>query len=104
MIRIIDGKRYNTKTATMVAGDSFGYAGDFREYCEVLYRTEKGVWFLHGQGGPMTRWGQGDVAQEGRCGGEGIEVMTDDEARAWLEHNDEIEALDQYFEDQIEDA
>ena len=103
MISIINGKRYNTKTATLVAEDSYLYASDFRHYTESLYRTPKGAWFLHGIGGPMTRWGEGNM-QDGRSGGEGTEVLSSEEAQAWLESHEEVSALEEYFSDGIEDA
>jgi hypothetical protein len=103
MIKIIDGKRYNTATAECVASFSRGYAGDFDQYSEDLYLTKKGTWFLHGMGGPMTRWGEGDM-QHGRGSGEGIAPLTPAEARAWLEHNDDVDVLEDHFSDAIEDA
>jgi len=103
MISIINGKRYNTETAEEVASDSYLHASDFRHYLEVLYKTAKGAWFLHGVGGPMTRWGKGSM-QDGRSGGEGVILMSGDEARAWLEAKDEVGALEQHFGGELEDA
>ncbi len=103
MIRIIDGKRYNTDTAEEVASVSHGYVCDFRHYSEVLYRTKRGAWFLFGEGGPLTRWGEGNM-QDGRSGGSGIVVMSADDARDWLEHHDEVGAIEKHFADDIQDA
>ena len=73
MIRIIEGKRYNTDTAEeILALDNGGYysRSDFRWEETSLYRTPKGVWFLAGRGGPMTRWAHA-VGLNGQTGGEG---------------------------------
>ena len=55
MRKIIDGKRYDTDTATHVANYNNGHnPGDFQWTNEDLYRTAKGNWFVHGSGGAMT--------------------------------------------------
>lgn len=58
MKAIINGKRYNTETATEVASDGYGLPNDFRSWEEVLYLTPRGNWFLWGKGGPMTKYRQ----------------------------------------------
>ena len=51
MRAIIDGKRYDTETAKVVAEWANTYdRGDFHHYSEALYLTPKGAWFLHGEG------------------------------------------------------
>ena len=62
MKQIINGKRYDTNTATMVADvspEGF-YHGDFRYEETQLYRTPRGNWFLAGWGEAMSRLGQAD--------------------------------------------
>jgi len=103
MKAIIDGKRYNTETATEVAEYWNGLGGgDFGRYEESLYKTAKGAWFLAGKGGPMSPYAQS--VGNGQSGGEGIRPITADEAREWLEKKNEIDALDEHFADHIEDA
>lgn len=102
MKAIINGKRYDTATADLVAEWGNGLGGsDFRNCNEDLYRTKKGRWFLHGQGGAMTRWSR-SVGNNGTCGGSGILPMTEDEAREWLEQHREVDAIEKFFP--IEDA
>lgn len=103
MKAIIDGKRYDTETATEVASydNGLGYS-DFRQLSETLYRTKNGRWFTSGEGGPMTSYAR--PAGDMRTGGRAIRPLSDEEARSWLESNRESEALEQYFADQIEDA
>ena len=104
MIKIVDGKRYNTKTAEAVASYDRGLGyGNFRQYSETLYRTSKGNWFLAGEGGPASPYFE-DVGDNMRGAGSGIMVLTIEEAICWLEEHDEISALEEYFPDVIQDA
>jgi hypothetical protein len=105
MKRIIDGKRYNTDTATEIAdvSPSGFYRGDFRYEDTKLYRTPKGRWFLSGEGGPMSRWAQ-SAGLNSYCGGAGLHVLDDDEARALLEQHGETEAIETYFGAVVQDA
>lgn len=86
MKRVINGKVYNTETATEVASDSYGYGNDFHAWDETLYRTPKGAYFLRGSGGARTKWGE-QVSQNTWSGGEGIEVLTEAEALEWCERH-----------------
>ena len=83
--RIIDGKRYDTETADLIAETSASCAcEDFHWWKEALYRTTNGRFFLKGTGGPMTRWAR-KVDQNSYCGGDGLRAVTDGEARHWVE-------------------
>jgi hypothetical protein len=102
MKRVIDGKVYNTETATKIATDSFSNRSDFHFWVETLYVTKKGRFFLKGEGGALSRWSQ-PYETGGTCGGEGIVAMTKDEARRWCEaHEVNAETICRYFE--IEEA
>lgn len=103
MIRIIDGKRYNTDKADVVAGRSTGYSGDFDRVHERLYRTKKGNWFLAGEGGARSRYAQ-RIDANSSSGGEGLFPLHPESARAWLESNGETAAIEKYFESDLEDA
>jgi len=103
MLRIIDGKRYDTETATLICDISpndFNY-DDFRYESTHLYRTGKGTWFIAGEGGPLSRWAQ-PVGQSGKCRGEGIQIITDEEARDLIEHHGKPEQVEEFFS--VEDA
>ncbi len=82
MRKIIDGKVFNTDTATLVCdvSPSGFYRGDFRWEDTGLYKSPKGQFFLAGEGGPMSRWAQAE-GQNGRRSGSGIELVSDDVAR-----------------------
>jgi hypothetical protein len=104
MIKIIDGKRYNTDTATEIAdyGNGLG-TSDFRNIWEVLYLTPKGAWFMKYSGGAMTRYSE-SCGNNSWCGSKGIRALSADEAFEWLQEHDETEALEKYFSDKLQDA
>lgn len=95
MKRIINGKKYNTETATEVGYASSGLSyRDFGWWEERLYRKRTGEFFLHGEGGPMTNYAKycGDC----RACGEDILPMTEEQAKMWAERHldgDEYEAI-----------
>jgi hypothetical protein len=103
MKRIIEGKRYDTATAEEIASDGYGYAGDFRHWWERLYRTAAGGWFLVGEGGPLSRYGE-SVAQNEWSGGSKLIPLTAEQARAWCEEHEATAALERYFAGQVVDA
>lgn len=94
MKKIIGGKLYNTKTATVVASITSGEGFSFRE--ETLYVTKNNAYFLHGLGGPLTRWSR-NVGQNSVEGFEDIITMSIQEVKTWLEDNQEIEAYEKLF-------
>ena len=104
MRAIINGKRYDTKTAEQIgdrSGD--GHITDFRYWCESLYKTKRGAWFVAGEGGPMTRYAR-STGQNSWCGSSGIRPLTPDEARTWLEEGEFWDEIETHFADEIEDA
>lgn len=97
MKKVINGKTYNTETATFIAEWDNGLGrSDFKSYEETLYRSPKGQYFIHGEGGAMTRWSRpcGNMT----CGGEGIILISADEALQWCERHDvDVETISTYF-------
>lgn len=92
MRKVIKGKLYDTDKAVMVAECSEGYPSDFSYVSETLYRKRTGEYFLHGEGGPMSRYAK-SCGQNQWTGGEAIKPLGYDEAREWAE--DHLEA-DEY--------
>ena len=85
MKRVINRKLYDTETAEKIAQ----YApitdrSDFNFLVETLYRTGDGEYFLHGVGGPATKYAQ--RCSGGKTGGEEIELLTDEQAIDWCEN------------------
>ena len=87
MKKVIQGKLYDTETATEVHEWSDGAPSDFRYVEETLYRKRTGEYFLHGYGGPMTRYAEREAYGSGYCYGSSIVPLTYDEARAWAEEH-----------------
>lgn len=103
--KIIDKKRYDTETATLVAEWSNGLSySDFNHCEEDLYRTKSGNWFTCGSGGPRSSYSRSTGQNSWSGSANVIRALSHDEAREWLERNDEAEALETYFADQIADA
>lgn len=93
MIKIIDGKSYNTETSEKLAEYWNGCSRlDFRFMSEDLYKTKKGQFFIAGEGGAMTKYSK--TCGNMRCSGEHIDLLSEAEAREWIEQY----ANDKYLE------
>ena len=104
MKRVIEGKRYDTETADCVADISpRRYANDasnFHWEDTYLYRTKKGAWFIAGKGHAASRWAT--ACGNGYGPGSGLQVVTAEDARLFLEQYGTVEDVEQYFT--VEDA
>lgn len=86
MNKVINGKRYDTEKAEPVGCAGNGtYPGDLDYYSETLYRKRTGEFFLHMEGGPMSRCARRDGT--GWAGGDELCPLPFGEARAWAEAN-----------------
>ena len=106
MKKIINRKMYNTETATMLGQYWNGIgSSDFRTLTETLYKTKKGEYFLHGSGGPLSKYSE-PCGSNGMCGSEDIIVLTKDQAIDWAEENEVVELFEENgeFADVIEEA
>lgn len=95
MKRIIKNKVYDTKTARRLASNSYSNPRDFDFWEETLYQKKTGEYFLHGEGGPRSRYAE-QVSINTWSGGERIIPVTEEEAREWAEKNldgDEYESI-----------
>ena len=103
MKKIINGKVYDTDTAKELG--TWGNPGSWRDFNhmeETLYRKKTGEFFLHGEGGPMTKYARA-VEQNSWSGGERIMPMTFAEARAWAEEHLEADEYEAVFGEVTED-
>ena len=85
MKKVINGALYNTETARFIgAWEPNGYDhNNFSYFCESLYRTKSGKYFIHGEGHAMSPYG---VWHENSGGwGEEIRPMSPAAAREWAE-------------------
>jgi hypothetical protein len=103
MEKIIEGKKYNTETATKIGGYWNGLGGnDFRNVSEDLYKTKKGNYFVSGSGGPMSKYAvsNGNTTS----GGDDITPLSKDGAFAWAQNHLDSEITGKEFSDLIEEA
>lgn len=101
MRKVINGRTYNTATSKLIGRwDNGHYTNDF-EYCsEGLYKNSKGAYFIHGEGGPLSKY----ATRSGDSSGWGEEIipMTAEEAQAWAEKHLDAEEVEAEFGTQEE--
>ena len=96
MKKIIAGKLYDTETAHECG--SYSNTSDYRDWhheVETLYRKRTGEYFLHGAGGPMSRYAK-SCGDNHWSGGEAIIPLSLTKAREWAEEHldaDDYEAI-----------
>lgn len=101
--KIIDGKRYDTATATLIGeGGSREYRNDFHWYEAGLYKTKSGRFFIAGKGNAMSMFSHYNGNTYGP--GEGVIAMTKEEALDWAEEHLSVEEIEAGFPGTIEDA
>lgn len=102
MKKIIDGKVYDTSTATQRASYNNGLYGDFGYLSETLYLKKTGEFFLHGEGGPMTQYAT-TVGQNNWTGGEAIIPLSYKAAKEWGEEHLSEDEYESIFGEVVED-
>lgn len=102
MKKIIKGKAYDTETAQRVASADGGEIGSFSYWEEDLYRKKTGEFFLHGVGGPMTKYAR-SVGQNEWDGGEEIIPLNYTAAQRWAEEHLDGDAYEDIFGAVVED-
>lgn len=109
MKAIINGFRYDTAAAVEIGSydnvsDGATSRSDFNFWQATLYKTPKaGRFFLHGEGGPMSRFSR-RIDGNSFSGGERIEPLSTEEAYKWAEQYLDAETVEQVFPDQVTDA
>jgi hypothetical protein len=97
MKKIINGRMYNTETAEQIGTWSSPYGGgDFREEDETLFRKKTGEFFLHGMGGPMTKYGR-SCGDNSSCRGEKTIPICLQDAKRWVEEKLSTETYVEVF-------
>ena len=82
MTKTIDGKTYRSHTAQVIFSLPCPFPPTDPKWHETrVHRTQRGAYFLSGKGGFRSRWAK-QTRQE-TISGEGIEVITKEEARAY---------------------
>lgn len=96
MKKIINGRKYDTDTAELMAEWDNGDYSDFGFICEELYRKRTGEWFLYGRGGAQTRYAAGHGANNWGGGAE-VVPLAEGEARKWTEEHCSGDKYEQIF-------
>jgi len=88
MNKVINGHRFNTETAKMIASRDNGLPGDLYWVSEALYRTKAGLYFIHGEGGAGSKYAK-PASQGGdwTAAGEDIIPVSEDTAREFAAKN-----------------
>lgn len=103
MKRIISNKVYDTATARELARIDTGSTAELSFWGEALYQKRTGEYFIHGEGGPMSRYAQNVGGTEWGWG-EKIVPLTPEKARAWAEEHLDGDAYEKLFGVPDEDA
>ena len=104
MKRVVSGVRYDTEKATKIGSySSDHFTIDFEHWEATLYISpRKAKYFLHGIGGPMSRYGR--PSGNAWVSGEKLEPLTVEEAMRWAEEYLEPEEMDKGFGHLVEEA
>lgn len=96
MKKIIRGKKYDTETAELIGEYQYSYPRDFHYCREELYRKRTGEFFLHGEGGPLSKYSE-SVGQNEWSGGEEIIPIDLIDAKNWVEENCDTDTYEKLF-------
>ncbi len=97
MRKIIGGKVYDTTKATKVAEwDNMYDVSNFEHYSETLHRKRTGEYFIHGEGGPASKYGK-SLGNNTWGGGESIVPMDYERARQWMEEHADADDYEREF-------
>ena len=103
---IIDGKVYNTETASYIGpiGSGAGFSfPDFGYWTADLYRTPKGNFFMVGEGGARSPFAVA-YGQNGWSASEGLRALTPQEALGYAEAHISEDVIFEFFGDHLEEA
>lgn len=96
MVKIINGRKYSTETAKEIDSYWNGYSvRDFNHMTETLYQKKTGEFFIHGEGGGLSKYCSHYGTMRGD--GENIVPLTIEEAREWAEKHMTAEKYEEVF-------
>lgn len=86
MRKVIDGLIFDSEEAELVTKYENGfYPSEFKYLEETLYRTSKGAFFIHGEGGAATEYARPIGDGSTKTNGEDLRYLTPEEVLGWLE-------------------
>lgn len=103
MKKILGGKLYDTTTAERVGSWSNNRSTSDFSYCsEDLYRKRTGEFFLHGEGGPASKYAVSSGNNDWD-GGEQIIPLSYEAAQKWAEEHLDTDQYESIFGEVAED-
>ena len=104
MRKVINGKSYNTQTATAIGSATWGGTYETDRIHETLFRKRSGEYFLHGEGGANTAYRVYDKDAGQWVKGDKIVPFTYGEAKEWARKNVDADTFKKLFGRKIEDG
>lgn len=95
MKKIINGKKYDTDTATLYVDRDNNCTGFSHTY-EALYLKKTGEFFLYGHSGPMGKYARA-VGDNTVSGGSDIIPLSFEEARQFAERYASVDEYERLF-------
>lgn len=96
MKKIINGKLYDTSTAKATGCWEYSNRGDFAYMRETLYWKKTGEFFLHGEGGAMSKYAR-CIGQNEWSGGDEIIPLDYISAQKWGEKHLSADEYEEIF-------
>lgn len=96
MKKIINGKLYDTDTATYIGNYEYGTPGDFTHFNETLYKKKTGELFIHGEGGPRSKYAK-SCGNNSWCDGEAIIPERDFDVKGWVADHCDVDTYIELF-------
>lgn len=96
MKKIINGKLYNTDTAKRLSEWVNDITDNLHWVSETLYQKQRGEFFLHGEGGPSSKYAE-SIGQGNWSSGEKIIPLSYEAAQAWAEEYLDVNAYQAAF-------
>ena len=96
MKKYIEGKRYDTDTAKCLVSLYENMGDTLNQVEESLYVKTSGEYFLHGRGGPNSRYRE-FTGPNSWTGGERLIRISLNDARGWVERNFDGETYEKIF-------
>lgn len=98
MKKIIKGKKYDTETATKLGSWFNGYSySDFNYVNENLYLKKTGEYFLHGEGGALSKYAKYNASNGVYEGSSVIKPLSKEEAMEWAEDKLDVDKYEEIF-------
>lgn len=86
MKKVIKGAVCDTETATKLGTCDHDITNRLCWWSETLYRTKSGKYFIHGEGGPGSRYAKAEDDGHWKSG-EQIDVVSREAAEGWAEEH-----------------